>query len=171
MTPEELEAIDKFQYFKEGDIITKDMIKNKEIVMDLILKLQRELEEYKTDKTPDMLWPKIDLGHTWDLGHRWDLGVITSNPYTIKFNRRRCYNMNTAISILMTFLLGVMTVKDFAQGKYIFGCIFLVETLLYIFWVIPLSVKNDKRDKKLKEAEKEMKAKVKEAEKIIENNS
>ena len=78
--------------------------------------------------------------------------------------------MNTAISILMTFLLGIMTIKDFTQEKYIFVCIFLVETLLYIFWVIPLSIKNDKRDKKLKEAEKEMKAKLKEAEKIIENN-
>ena len=75
--------------------------------------------------------------------------------------------MNTAISILITFLLSIMTIKDFTQEKYIFGCIFLVETLLYIFWVIPLSIKNDKRNKKLKE----MKAKLKEAEKIIENNS
>lgn len=79
--------------------------------------------------------------------------------------------MNTAISIFMTFLLSIMTIKDFTQEKYIFGCIFLVETLLYIFWVIPLSIKNDKRNKRLKEAEKEMKAKLKEAEKIIENNS
>ena len=79
--------------------------------------------------------------------------------------------MNTTISILITFLLSIMTIKDFTQEKYIFGCIFLVETLLYIFWVIPLSIKNDKRNKKLKEAEKEIKTKLKEAEKIIENNS
>lgn len=86
MTPEELEAIDKFQYFKEGDIITKDMIKNKEIVMDLILKLQRELEESKSDKipevtpTPDMLWPKIDPTRIWSPS------PFITNPYTIKWN-------------------------------------------------------------------------------------
>ena len=85
MTPEELEAIDKFQYFKEGDIITKDMIKNKEIVMDLILKLQRELEESK-DKipevipTPDMMWSKIYPARVWNPSS------FITNPYTITLN-------------------------------------------------------------------------------------
>ena len=140
------------------------MVKNKEIVMDLILKLQRELEEYKTDKTPNMLWPKIDFGHTWDLG------PITSNPYTIKFNRKGCYDMNKILSILITFLLGVMTVKYFIQGKYAFACIFLIETIAYIFYVIPLAIKNDKREKELKIAKAELEARIREAEKVIEDN-
>lgn len=84
MTQEELEAIDKFQYFKEGDVITKDMVKNKDIVMDLILKLQRELEEIKSNEipevtpVPDIMRFKTDHARIWS--------PFITNPYTMRLN-------------------------------------------------------------------------------------
>lgn len=78
--------------------------------------------------------------------------------------------MNTVISILMTFLLGVMTVRDFYLGRYVFAVIFLIEMIAYLVWVIPTAIKNDKSAKILKEMDSECKTTVKEALKIIEDN-
>lgn len=82
MTDEELKAINEFQYLKENDIITPETIKNKDIVMDLISKLQRELEELKDDKPkpPTMMWePGIKLNKNyWDWNNSsWNYSDVT----------------------------------------------------------------------------------------------
>ena len=62
MTDEERKAINNFQYFDKNTIITDELVNDKNIVMDLLAKLQKENEELKdeinqTSEKPKYVWP------------------------------------------------------------------------------------------------------------------
>lgn len=75
--------------------------------------------------------------------------------------------MNLALSISVTILLFIRSIVDVFRGKYIFAVLFLIETISYIFYVIPIAKKNDDYSQKLKEKDEEYKKVMKEVEKII----
>lgn len=68
--------------------------------------------------------------------------------------------VNFILTILVTILEFSIGILDFTRGKIVWGIIFMIITLFYIFIMVPMSWNNYKKDKELKAKEKELRERI-----------
>ena len=67
---------------------------------------------------------------------------------------------NFILTILVTILEFAIGIFDFTRGRIAWGVIFMLITIAYIIWMVPMGWRNYKKDKELKAKEKELRERI-----------
>lgn len=68
--------------------------------------------------------------------------------------------INIITTIIVTIMEFFLSFYQFFLGKIIWGIVFAIMGIVYIFWVVPMAFQNYKKEKEIKERMKKVQEKI-----------